>query len=217
LELEAVGVGELWLEPERDPRGTRVNIFTFFLVCLFCLFCLFFFAMFLWSCAATQHSEEGDGNVVVVAFFFLLFCCVATLSSPSSLRLFAQQKKEEEGDDSNVVAFFAAYRNSTRRNVVLQRSVAFFATLRCNAAPQENSKEEQTKQTNEKKNKDVYLGPAWVPLWLQPQLPSSNGSKLQAPAASSYSNSPGSNSKFAPAQRLWSSGDGVRGGRVGRW
>jgi hypothetical protein len=70
LELGAVGVGELWLEPEWDPRRTQVSIFTFFLVCLFCLFCLFFFVMFLWSCATTQCSEEGDGNVVAITFFF---------------------------------------------------------------------------------------------------------------------------------------------------
>jgi hypothetical protein len=68
--LGAVGVGELWLEPEWDPRRTQVSIFTFFLVCLFCLFCLFFFIMFLWSCATTQCSEEGDGNVVAITFFF---------------------------------------------------------------------------------------------------------------------------------------------------
>ncbi len=52
-ELGAVGAGELWLEPERDPHETQVSIFTFFLVCLFCLFCLFVFVMFLWSCATT--------------------------------------------------------------------------------------------------------------------------------------------------------------------
>jgi hypothetical protein len=57
LELGAVGTWELWLEPERDPRRTQVSIFTFFLICLFCLF---FFAMFLWSCAAAQHNEEGN-------------------------------------------------------------------------------------------------------------------------------------------------------------
>jgi hypothetical protein len=44
LELGGVGAGELRLKPERDPRGTQVSIFTFFLVCLF------FFVMFLWSC-----------------------------------------------------------------------------------------------------------------------------------------------------------------------
>jgi hypothetical protein len=33
LELGAIGVGKLWLEPERDPRETQVSIFTFFLVC----------------------------------------------------------------------------------------------------------------------------------------------------------------------------------------
>jgi preprotein translocase subunit YajC len=85
LELGAVGVGELWLEPEWDPRKTQVNIFTFFLVCLFCLFCLFFFVMFLWSCAATQHSEEGNGSVVAIAFFFF----------------FSQRKKQKEEGDGN--------------------------------------------------------------------------------------------------------------------
>jgi hypothetical protein len=90
LELGAVGAGELWLEPERDPRGTHVSIFTFFLVCLFCLFCLFFFAMFLWSCTAMQRSEEsdgvtkkgtaaqeGDGSFAIVSFFFFFFFLVA--------------------------------------------------------------------------------------------------------------------------------------------
>jgi len=57
LELGAVGAGELWLKPKRDTRGTQVSIFIFFLICLFCLF---FFAMFLWSCVATQRSEEGN-------------------------------------------------------------------------------------------------------------------------------------------------------------
>jgi hypothetical protein len=65
--------------------------------------------------------------------------------------------------------------------------------LRCNVAylVQRSS----TNKQNKPKEKNAYLGPAWVPLQLQP-LPCS---------------------KLAPAQRLWSSGDGVRGGGVGRW
>jgi hypothetical protein len=54
-----------------------------------------------------------------------------------------------------------------------------------------------------KEKKKAYLYNAWVPL------------RLQAP--SSCSNSSGSSSKLAPAQCFWSSGDGVRGGGVGRW
>jgi hypothetical protein len=45
----------------------------------------------------------------------------------------------------------------------------------------------------------------------------SNSSKLLFQAPSSCSNSPGSSSKLAPVRCLWSSGDGVRGGGVGRW
>jgi hypothetical protein len=66
----------------------------------------------------------------VVAFFTALRCSAAP--------------EEEEGNDNNA-------------------TVAFFAMLRYSATPQEHSKEEQTKQTkqtNEKKCKDAYLGPA---------------------------------------------------------
>jgi len=74
LELGAVGAWSLELLEQGSygwsRNGTQVSIFTFFLVCLFCLFCLFFFAMFLWSCAAAQRSEEGDA-LPAVAFFFL--------------------------------------------------------------------------------------------------------------------------------------------------
>jgi hypothetical protein len=115
---------------------------------------------------------------------------------------------------------------STRGNAAVQRNVAFFATLRCsiapqeqtlcyNTAPQEHNKEEQTKQTNEKKVKML----TWVPrgsrsgsshssltpttpsskLW-QLQAPSFGSFKLQASTApSSCSNSPGSSSKLAPS------------------
>jgi hypothetical protein len=41
--------------------------------------------------------------------------------------------------------------------------------------------------------------------------------QLQAHAPSSCSNNPSSSSKLAPARHLWSSGDGLRGGGVGRW
>jgi len=34
------------------------------------------FFFFLWSCVATQFSEEGDGSHAI-AFFFLLFCYAA--------------------------------------------------------------------------------------------------------------------------------------------
>jgi hypothetical protein len=53
-----------------------------------------------------------------------------------------------------------------------------------------------------KEKKKAYLYNAWIPLRLQAQF--------QAPSSCS-------NSKLAPAQRFWSSGDGVRGGGVGRW
>jgi hypothetical protein len=66
LELGAVGARELWLEPKRDPHGTQVSIFTFFSVCLFCLF---LFAMFLWSCVAAQHSEEGNAGLQCSIYF----------------------------------------------------------------------------------------------------------------------------------------------------
>jgi hypothetical protein len=33
FELGAVGAWELWLEPERDPRRTRVSVFTLFCSC----------------------------------------------------------------------------------------------------------------------------------------------------------------------------------------
>jgi hypothetical protein len=49
LELGVVGVRELWLEPERDPRGTHVSIFTFFsFVCFVCFVC----SSLLCSCGA---------------------------------------------------------------------------------------------------------------------------------------------------------------------
>ncbi len=96
----AVGAGELWLELERDPRGTQVlSIFSsLFFVCFVCsslrckkkrlfflLFCyatlqrnaakkatatVAFFFLF-WNCAATYCSEEGDGSNAVITFFFL--------------------------------------------------------------------------------------------------------------------------------------------------
>jgi hypothetical protein len=99
----------------------------------------------------------------------------AVLPSPSSFCFFCYKKKKKK-------ATAALQRISTRGNVAVQHNVAFFATLRCSvapqeqtlccsAAPQEHSKEEQTKQTkqtNAKKSKDAYLGPMWVPLQLQP-------------------------------------------------
>jgi hypothetical protein len=67
------------------------------------------------------------------------------------------------------------------------------------AAPQTNKQNKQ-----EKKKLDAYLGlalaPVWVPRRLQPLCCSKLPSKLPC-------------SKLAPARRLWSSGDGVRGGR----
>jgi hypothetical protein len=45
----------------------------------------------LWSCAAAQRSEEGDGSVATVTFFFFL----------------QRKKQKEEGDGSKaIVAFF---------------------------------------------------------------------------------------------------------------
>jgi len=61
LELEVVRARELWLEPERDPHGTQVSIFIFFLVCLFC------FSSLLCSCGATLQR-----NVVKKATAMLL-------------------------------------------------------------------------------------------------------------------------------------------------
>jgi hypothetical protein len=97
----------------------------------------------------------------------------------------------------SLLRYAALQRSSTRGNAALQRNVAFFATLHCNvmlpsslrcAAAQLHkniaNKNKQNKQTR-KKSKDVYLGPVWVPLRLQPQVPCSNNSNLQAPTAPS--------------------------------
>jgi len=76
------------------------------------------------------------------------------------LLCYKEEEEEEEGDDSKAAIAFLCCRP------LLRYAIAFFATLHCSAAPQEHSKEEQTKQTNEKKNKDAYMGPAWVSLRL---------------------------------------------------
>jgi hypothetical protein len=103
------------------------------------------------------------------------------LPSPCSLRYATAQlhkRKRCAAAQRCLLRYAVLQRSSIRENATVQRNVAFFVTLCYSAAPQEHSKEEQTKQTNEKKSKDAYLGPAWVLLWLQPQLPCSNSSKL---------------------------------------
>jgi hypothetical protein len=79
------------------------------------------------------------------------------------------------------------------------------------------AKRSATSQTNkqnkqEKKKLDAYLVPPLLPC-------GSHAGSNHSAAPSSCSKLPSKLpcSKLGPARRLWSSGDGVRGGGVGRW
>jgi len=130
-----------------------------------------------------KKEEEGDNSVAAVAFVV-------------ALRYSTGPEEKEEGNGSvAAVAFFIALQRNKIRGRRRRRpsSFCFFRCKgktkrqqqqRCSAAP----KEEMLRCSaapQKQKSKDAYLGPAWVPLWLQPQLPCSNGSKLQAPATPS--------------------------------
>jgi len=126
--------------------------------------------------------------------------------SPSSSSFFLQHKEEEE-----------AKQEEEEGDGTVAAIAFFFLFFLANATCGQTNK--QKKQ--EKKKLNAYLGPtiapAWVPRQLQPLCCSKLPSKLllQAPAPSSspssYSKLPCS--KLALARHLWSSGDGMRGGR----
>jgi hypothetical protein len=96
----------------------------------------------------------------------------ATVAFFTALQRNTTKQEEEEGNDVVVVTFFAAQQRSTAPQEEEEGDDSSRRLLRCIT----------NRTRKEEKIKDAYLGPAWVPLELQPQLPSSSSRHASAPA-----------------------------------